>query len=123
VDGPKAARAQENSNGDLLFISYKVKQADGDSHPTSTASTSRPSTSQPDPSHPHTHTDPPLPNTIALRDLSQVRESDVDVYWKTREGKIPGKRDPVLCRHGEKAMCEYCAPKEVGRLVSRLSVC
>ncbi|WVR05934.1 nuclear protein localization protein 4 [Kwoniella sp. DSM 27419] len=102
------------SHGDLLFLSYKPLSADPQSHPTTQASTtSQPAhPNQPDPSHPHTHTDPPLPNTIPLKDLSHVVEPDIDRYWKAQNGKIERKRDPAFCRHGEKAMCDYCMPLE-----------
>ncbi|WWC58679.1 nuclear protein localization protein 4 [Kwoniella dejecticola CBS 10117] len=100
------------SHGDLLFLSYKPISADPQSHPTTQASSSHPHPSQPDPSHPHTHTDPPLPNTIPLKDLSHVQEHDVDIYWYSQNGKIDRKRDPDFCRHGEKGMCDYCMPLE-----------
>ncbi|ORY23223.1 NPL4 family, putative zinc binding region-domain-containing protein [Naematelia encephala] len=100
------------SHGDLLFLSYKTISADPSSHPTTDASSSHPLPSQPDPAHPHTHTDPPLPNTIPLTDLSKVEEPEVDVYWQARDGKIERKRDPTFCRHGEKGMCDYCMPVE-----------
>lgn len=103
------------SHGDMLFLSYKPKETDPSSHPTTEASTSHNHPSQPDPSHPHTHTDPPLPNTIPLKDLSNVQEPEVDVYWKSQKGKIERQRDPAFCRHGEKGMCDYCMPIEVSR--------
>lgn len=77
------------------------------------ATTSLPQPSQPDPSHPKTHTDPPLPNTIPLKDLSSVQEPEIDQYWEKQTGKIERKRDAAFCRHGEKAMCDYCMPLEV----------
>lgn len=77
------------------------------------ATTSLHQPSQPDPSHPKTHTDPPLPNTIPLKDLSSVQEPEIDQYWEKQTGKIERKRDPAFCRHGEKAMCDYCMPLEV----------
>ncbi|KAK4683809.1 nuclear protein localization protein 4, partial [Tremellales sp. Uapishka_1] len=100
------------SHGDLLFVSYKPLSADPTSHPTTQASTSHLQTSQPDPSHPHTHTDPPLPNSIPLVDLSRVQEPEVDQYWSKQNGKIERKRDPTFCKHGEKGMCDYCMPVE-----------
>ena len=101
------------SHGDMLFLSYKTQSADPSSHPTTQPSSSTSHPSQPDPSHPHTHTDPPLPNTIPLKDLSKVDEMAVDKLLRSQTGIIERKRDPVLCRHGEKAMCEYCMPLEV----------
>lgn len=101
------------SHGDLLFLSYKPLATNGDSHPSMEASSSTSHPCQPDPSHPHTHTDPPLPNTIPLSDLSNVQEPDVDTYWNGQNGKIERKRDAVMCRHGEKGMCDYCMPVEV----------
>ncbi|KIR37157.1 nuclear protein localization protein 4 [Cryptococcus deuterogattii MMRL2647] len=100
------------SHGDLLFLSYKPRGADPDSHPAMEATTSLHQPSQPDPSHPKTHTDPPLPNTIPLKDLSSVQEPEIDQYWEKQTGKIERKRDPAFCRHGEKAMCDYCMPLE-----------
>jgi len=112
---PDVNQAHE-SHGDMLFLSYKTQSADPSSHPTTQPSTSTSHPAQPDPSHPHTHTDPPLPNTIPLKDLSNVEEMPVDKYYRSQTGKIERKRDPVLCRHGEKAMCEYCMPLEVRSL-------
>jgi nuclear protein localization family protein 4 len=103
----------DGSHGMLLFLSYKPVSADPDSHPSTEASTSTAHPKQPDPAHPHTHTERPLPNTIPLVDLDKVVESEVDKYWSSQNGKIVRKRDPILCRHGEKAMCDHCMPLEV----------
>ncbi|WVN85392.1 nuclear protein localization protein 4 [Cryptococcus depauperatus CBS 7841] len=100
------------NHGDLLFLSYKPQTVDPDSYPTTQATVAHVHPTQPDPSHPHTHMDPPLPNTISLRDLSSIEEHEIDRYWATQNGKIERKRDVTFCRHGEKGMCDYCMPLE-----------
>lgn len=41
-----------------------------------------------------------------------VEEDTVDVYWRSRDGKIPRGRDSRFCKHGTNGMCDYCMPLE-----------
>ena len=94
--------ADARSHGDLLFVSWKVADVPAPA-PTPTAAaveaTAEASTS----------TAPP-PRSRAWQ---SVVEDPIDVFWEKADGKITRPRDAKMCKHGDKAMCDYCMPIEV----------
>ncbi|GLB36468.1 putative NPL4 family, putative zinc binding region [Lyophyllum shimeji] len=84
------------NHGDLVFVGYQ----------------SKPSTSVTE--EVISGAEPILPATTdtTKRPWELVTEDPVDVYWRNQSGKIPRGRDPRLCKHGAKGMCDYCMPLE-----------
>ncbi|KAJ7814155.1 NPL4 family-domain-containing protein [Mycena olivaceomarginata] len=80
---------------DLIFVTYKPK--DGSA-----------SSSSAQPSSAATSATGPEPTRI----WETVKEDPVDVYWRSRDGKIPRSRDAKFCTHAVKGMCDYCMPLE-----------
>ncbi|KAE8447610.1 nuclear protein localization protein 4 [Mollisiaceae sp. DMI_Dod_QoI] len=112
------------NHGDMVFINYKHKDAaangnsNGASYPVNA--------SQPFSSSNRLNGAVVLPTADvpviaeALKSPSEkiknpwevVKQSAVDDRLDKQDGKIPRKRDPKMCRHGDKGMCDYCMPLE-----------
>ena len=110
----------DSSHGDLLFLSYKPLQS-GASEPVQTQAqtTSGTTTAAPAASASTSGSEAkPTRQAASGVDLTKVDEPEVDQYWRTQDGKIERKRDAAFCRHGDKAMCDYCMPLEVSLLLS-----
>ncbi|KAJ3980164.1 NPL4 family-domain-containing protein [Lentinula detonsa] len=84
------------SHGDLVFVQYKEKST-GPSIQEPPSSSQAVSSTSTDATH---------------RPWDLVQEDPVDVYWRSKDGKIPRQRDPQFCKHGPKGMCDYCMPLE-----------
>lgn len=104
------------SHGDLLFVAWKSLPS---SAPAPSSAQDQATTSQ--------ETAESSTDAAAVSNQSQsagkdawrnVTEDPVDVYWEQQDGKIPRPKDSKFCRHGDKAMCDYCMPLEVSSVHS-----
>ncbi|KAJ7139750.1 NPL4 family-domain-containing protein [Mycena epipterygia] len=78
------------NHADLIFVTYQPK------------TTSVPSSS----------TQLPIGVPETTRIWENVKEDPVDVYWRSKDGKIPRSRDARFCTHATNGMCDYCMPLE-----------
>ncbi|CCX04624.1 Similar to Nuclear protein localization protein 4; acc. no. A7EGK5 [Pyronema omphalodes CBS 100304] len=105
-------------HGDMLFLDYTKGAA-----PTaveSTAATSVRLNGQPvkhsdDISHKYTRTTAGLAAHDVVKHADPwetVVQDEVDDTLEKLDGKISRKKDHKMCKHGDKAMCDYCMPVE-----------
>jgi len=90
------------SHGDLLFVSWKAA-AEPTPAPTPAATAANGAAEA------STSTAPP----ITSKAWQAVVEDPIDAFWEKADGKIARPRDAKMCKHGDKAMCDYCMPIEV----------
>jgi nuclear protein localization family protein 4 len=76
----------------MIFVGYRPKDSQG---PTTSTSISTPSSTR-------------LQSNI----WENIQENPVDVYWRSKDGKISRGRDTRFCKHGANGMCDYCMPLE-----------
>lgn len=100
------------SHGDLLFLDFKPLEeaAAPVTAPEPVAATSMSGQTIELPEAAATA----IASASAKVNLDHVVEPEVDAFWRQQSGKIERPRDAVFCRHGEKGMCDYCMPMEVG---------
>jgi nuclear protein localization protein 4 homolog len=102
------------SHGDMLFAFYDDIQLNGnpDVIQTNSATLSGDVPMFNSSEATESRSSPIVPQT-RFRSAGPVKQDPVDDFLDDQDGKIPRKRDPKMCKHGEKGMCDYCMPLEV----------
>ncbi|KAM7189991.1 nuclear protein localization protein 4 [Naviculisporaceae sp. PSN 640] len=107
------------SHGDLIFVSYKHKDATANGDKSDDASTPAASSSSnrlngkpilPTEDHPADPVTVTSPEVRIKNPWEVVKQSPLDDRLDKLDGKIPRKLDTKMCRHGPKGMCDYCMP-------------
>lgn len=79
-------------HGDMIFVGYATKVSPAPATPMSI--------------------DAPSSTRLQSNIWETVQEDAVDIYWRSKDGKIPRHRDARFCKHGVNGMCDYCMPLE-----------
>ncbi|TVY25013.1 Nuclear protein localization protein [Lachnellula hyalina] len=111
------------SHGDLIFINYKEVDPLSNGHSNGAASASASTSTNPLLSSTNrlngqailpTEDIPiePLPVTSPSEKIKNpwevVKQSALDDRLDKQSGRIPRKRDPRMCQHGDRGKCDYC---------------
>lgn len=108
------------SHGDIVFINYKLHDVSANGHTNAAAATTNhtlASTNRLNGNAVQPAEDisiQPLavtsPSVTIKNPWEVIRQSAVDDRLDKQDGKIPRKRDPKMCKHGQMGMCDYCMP-------------
>ncbi|KAG1801358.1 NPL4 family-domain-containing protein [Suillus plorans] len=79
-------------HGDMIFVGYATKVSQAPATPMTV--------------------DAPSSTRVQSNIWETVQEDVVDIYWRSKNGKIPRDRDARFCKHGANGMCDYCMPLE-----------
>ncbi|CAG8982660.1 hypothetical protein HYALB_00006058 [Hymenoscyphus albidus] len=115
------------NHGDMVFINYKTADnlangnANGDNSTPANSSGLLTSSNRLNGQAVLPNADLPVdPTQLAATSSSEkiknpwevVKQNPVDDRLDKQDGRIPRKRDPKMCRHGDRGACDYCTPLE-----------
>ncbi|CAN6656129.1 nuclear protein localization protein 4 [Trichomonascus vanleenenianus] len=96
--------ALDIKHGDLLFVTYSDRQEDSSMETDRVQGTQGAVQAERAPGRQQGMT--------AQETFESVKQLPIDDLLDKKDGKIKRPRDPKMCRHGDKGMCDYCMPLE-----------